>query len=54
MSTSPEVEPENFEDHIRATLAFIATHPDPMQSIFASGKPLIFKPISQNGRMVWK
>ncbi|CAK8680166.1 unnamed protein product [Clavelina lepadiformis] len=43
MSTSPEVEPDNFCDHIRATLQFIADNPDPVETVFKDNKPLKYQ-----------
>ena len=43
MSTSPEVEPDNFCDHIRATLQFIANNPDPVETVFKDNKPLKYQ-----------
>uniref|UniRef100_H2XRS9 Protein N-terminal asparagine amidohydrolase n=1 Tax=Ciona intestinalis TaxID=7719 RepID=H2XRS9_CIOIN len=43
MSTSPDVEPAFFAPDTRESLRFIATHPNPMHSIFKSNLPLFYK-----------
>ncbi|CAG5129023.1 unnamed protein product [Candidula unifasciata] len=39
LSTSPEQEPDGFEDSIRAALIQIRDFPDPIKSVFNGGKP---------------
>jgi len=48
LSTSPEQEPEGFEDHIRESLVQIKNFPDPLTSVF-KGKPRNFEKDKTSG-----
>ncbi|XP_072168214.1 protein N-terminal asparagine amidohydrolase-like [Diadema setosum] len=43
MSTSPDVEPPYFENHIRAALRWVLDHPNPAQTVFPGNKPRIYR-----------
>ena len=43
MSTSPEQEPEYFEDHVRAALQVIFNHPKPHETLFPGDKAWRYK-----------
>ena len=42
LSTSPEQEPEGFEESVKASLAQMKNFPDPLISVF-KGKPRTYK-----------
>nr|XP_039267018.1 protein N-terminal asparagine amidohydrolase-like isoform X1 [Styela clava] len=54
MSTSPEVEPRNFEAHIRRTLQFIYDNPDPTVTVFQQNRALMYDPVFTEQGIVWK
>ena len=51
MSTSPEQEPANFEDNIRACLQQMMQHPDPLKTQFQGNVPRCYKKLPDGS---WK
>merc|ERR1739838_879508 len=43
LSTSPEVEPEEFVPNMRETLKFVLDNPEPIKNIFVNNRPLKYK-----------
>jgi len=43
LSTSPEVEPEEFVPNMRETLKFVLDNPEPIKNIFVNNQPLKYK-----------
>ncbi|BFZ02622.1 hypothetical protein BsWGS_05661 [Bradybaena similaris] len=52
LSTSPEQEPEGFEDSIRASLIQIRDFPDPINSVFRGGKPRRYRKDNTSGMWI--
>lgn len=51
LSTSPDVEPEDFVSNVRRTLQFIRDHPFPSHTVFKDRKSMIFRKDQTTG--VW-
>lgn len=43
LSTSPEQEPEGFEQSVRASLVQMKEHPKPLETVFVGGKPRCYR-----------
>uniref|UniRef100_A0A0B6ZH03 Protein N-terminal asparagine amidohydrolase n=2 Tax=Arion vulgaris TaxID=1028688 RepID=A0A0B6ZH03_9EUPU len=52
LSTSPEQEPEDFEDSVRASLVQLRDFPQPLVSIFKDGQPRRYKKDNTSGAWV--
>ena len=46
MSTSPEQEPEYFEDHVRAALKILHDHPFPHKTLFVDNEAWRYKKLA--------
>ncbi len=40
MSTSPEVEPDDFVPTLKAAMRLVIDNPDPERTLFAGGRPI--------------